>query len=175
MGNCINKKQIIKDTYSVEEVKEITTFNKYFTKIMIGYICSIYDGDTCTAIISVDNLPVKISIRMNGYDCPEMKPSKSKEDRNNEIKFAKLAKEKLSELVLNKKVRIIANGLDKYGRLLGTLYTNQNINDYMVKNGYGYKYSGDTKAVTKYYDTYYLVNDETYIIKDKELNNLVTV
>ena len=163
MGNCHSQKTAIQEKYTVDEVKEIPTFNKYFTKDIVGYISSIYDGDTCTAIISVDNNPVKISIRMNGYDCPEMKPSKSKTDRDFEIKFAKLAKEKLSDLILNKKVLIKADGLDKYGRLLGTIYyNNKNINDYMLSNGYGYGYQGDTKAVTEYFNDFYMVNNVKY-------------
>ena len=55
MGNCYNKTQKstrdtenssieIKNNYTEGEVKEITTFNKHFTREMYGYICSIYDA-----------------------------------------------------------------------------------------------------------------------------------
>ena len=37
-------------------------------------------------------------------------------------------------------------GFDKYGRLLGTLISNNlNINKHMVDNGHGYEYFGGTK------------------------------
>ena len=179
MGNCLNNSKqsvIVKEKYTEEEIKQITTFNKHFTKQMYGYICSVYDGDTCTAIINVDNQEVKISIRMSGYDCPEMKPSKSKLDRDYEIKFAKLAKAKLSELVLNKKVKIMAHGLDKYGRLLGTLFNTNNVNNYMLENGYGYKYEGATKANIEYHDNFYILNGTKYVIKNIPFNKItVTV
>ena len=177
MGNCYKKPtEIVKDNYTEEEIKHVTTFNKHFTKQMYGYICSVYDGDTCTAIINVDNEEVKISIRMSGYDCPEMKPSKSKLDREYEIKFAKLAKQQLSELVLNKKVRIMADGLDKYGRLLGTIHYNGNINDYMLENSYGYKYEGATKAIIEYHEDYYILNGNKCVVTNKPFNTIsVTV
>ena len=160
MGICYSSGSGLKKEYTQEEINNILTFNKYFTKDMDGYICSIYDGDTCTAIILINNTPVKISIRMNGYDCPEMKPSKSNIDRDFEIKFAKLAKEKLSQMILNKRVLVKANGLDKYGRLLANIIINDtNVNEYMLTHRYGYMYSGKTKAETAYFETYYLVNN----------------
>ena len=166
MGICYSSELVsLKSSYTQEEINNIPTFAKYFTKDIDGYICSIYDGDTCTAIIPIGCKLVKISIRMNGYDCPEMKPSKSNLDRDFEIKFAKLAKEKLSSLVLNKRILIKANGLDKYGRLLANLNINDNnVNEYMLTHRYGYMYSGKTKAETAYFENYYLVNNTKMVI-----------
>lgn len=172
MGLCYsNNNYHIKNLYSEEEIKNIKTLNQYFTFTnMEAYICSVYDGDTCTAIININKTPVKFSIRMNGYDCPEMKPSKSKYDRDYEIIFAKMAKDKLKQLILNKKVQITSNGLDKYGRLLGTIVINNlNINNYMLQSGYGYSYSGNTKAKLEYFKDYYTVDGKKVYIKDDHM------
>ena len=170
MGNCCITPSV-KDKYTESEIKDIDTFHSHFTKELCGYISSVYDGDTCTAIIIVDNKPVKINIRMNGYDCAEMKPSKQNKDRDHEIKFAKIAKEKLSELVLHKRVKIKSYGLDKYGRLLATLYSNNVIvNEYMLENHYGYTYSGEKKPRIEYHDDYYVLNDEKITIREHVLS-----
>ena len=172
MGNCIARKvDAIKYKYTPDEIKDIQTLNQYYTgENMDAYICSVYDGDTCTAIIQMENIPIKISVRMNGYDCPEMKPSKNKKDRDNEIKFAKMGKEKLIYLVKDKRVKMNFGGLDKYGRLLGTIFVNNlNVNDYMLKCGYGYSYSGNTKADLEYFDDFYIMNGKKIVIKDDHM------
>lgn len=117
-------------------------------------IVDVYDGDTCTAIIRTTNGLQKHKVRMLGYDSPEMKPSKKLENREEEIKAAKIAKNKLISLVSNnndlslnsKIIKIECHNWDKYGRLLGILKVNKlNINEWMIKNNYGYKYDGGTK------------------------------
>ncbi len=55
-----------------------------------------------------------------------------------------------SSLILNKVVRIYVHKFDKYGRFLCTIFLrgcmrSLDVNDYMLSNGYGYKYEGGTK------------------------------
>lgn len=172
MGICYSQnKDLVKHNYTEDEIKNIKTFNQYFSFIeKDAYICSVYDGDTCTAIIYINDTPIKINIRMNGYDCPEMKPSKTKYDRDYEIIFANMAKEKLKNLILDKKVKLYSDGLDKYGRLLGTVFINNiNINDFMLKSGYGYKYHGSTKAQLEYFKDFYTVNGKKVTITDSHM------
>ena len=110
-------------------------------------IVRVYDGDTCFAVFKLHNEYVKFKIRMEGYDSPEMKPSLENKNREKEKKEAQKAKEELEKHVLNKIVLLHCGKWDKYGRLLGTIYTKEymNVNEWMLKNGFGYAYDGGTK------------------------------
>lgn len=72
---------------------------------------------------------------MDGIDAPEM-----------DQEFGLEAKEFLNRY-LHKKVKVLPNGVDKYGRTIGTIYVeNVNINVLEVREGYAWhykKYSGD--------------------------------
>jgi len=116
-------------------------------QIHLAKIVRVYDGDTCFAIFKLHNEYVKFKIRMEGYDSPEMKPSMENKNREKEKKEAQKAKEELEKHVLNKVVLLHCGKWDKYGRLLGTIFTTDyiNINELMIKNGFGYRYDGGTK------------------------------
>ena len=103
---------------------------------------------------------------MNGYDSPEMKPSKSKANRDKEIADAKLAKEYLCSLVMHNDRQLVyikCDGLDKYGRLLGELYIkywdSKSVNSMMIENGHGYEFYMQTLLIhhidKKYIRQYY--------------------
>ena len=114
-------------------------------------IVRVYDGDTCFAVFKLHNEHVKFKIRLDGYDSPEMKPALDSKNRECEKKSAQKSKEELEKHVLNKLVKLHCGKWDKYGRLLGTIYTNNNvnINQYMIDNGFGYVYGGGTKKEFK--------------------------
>lgn len=106
----------------------------------------IYDGDTIHVVIILKNKPTKWKVRMLGYDSPEMKPLKTKENREKEIELAKQSRDTLSDWILNKIVDIEFGEFDKYGRPLGTIYIkNINMNQWMIDNGYGIPYDGKQK------------------------------
>lgn len=145
MGNCISDHYLSKTTndiplYSMKE------------QVYRAKIVDVYDGDTCTVVIKQYNKYMKYKIRMLGYDSPEMKPSLQKENREAEIESAKIAKQALKDQIDNQIVILHCDKFDKYGRLLGTIYTtgsyckhSLNINQWMIDNGYGYEYYGGTK------------------------------
>lgn len=112
-------------------------------------VVDIYDGDTCKVVFILKDKLYRWNVRMNGYDSPEMRVSKSNPRRDIIKENAVLARDYLSSLVKNQLVYIKCGEFDKYGRLLGTLYINKNddvsVNDIMIKNGYGYTYFGGTK------------------------------
>lgn len=113
-------------------------------------VVDVYDGDTVTIVLYNKFSYEKHKLRMYGYDSPEMKPKLDLENREDEIKKAKNAKEYLIELVLDKIVSFESMGYDKYGRLLGKLYLlnycNKNeVNQNMIDKGHGYPYFGGTK------------------------------
>ena len=144
MGNCISDYYLNKQDNNTEP---FTIVGKYRCKVV-----NVYDGDTCKIVMRYNGNYKRFNVRMNGYDSPEMKPSKSNKNRDKEIADAKRAKEYLCSLVCkdkNQLVYINCNGLDKYGRLLGELYIrrndNKSVNSIMIENGHGYKYDGGTK------------------------------
>jgi len=138
MGLCKSKIEKLDDSI------ELFSLNN---KIFDAKIVKVYDGDTCFAVFILNDEPVKFKIRMLGYDSPEMKPLLSNINRNEEIKKAIKARDELSKLVLNKCVKLKCGNWDKYGRLLGTIYTEKNmcVNEYMLQNNFGYKYDGGKK------------------------------
>lgn len=147
MGNCAT---IIQENREFNELmkinpKEVDLFSLN-TKEFICIIVSVYDGDTCTAMFKLNKKMVKFKVRMLGYDSPEMKPRINTPNRDEIIEKAKSAKEALLSKVQNKKVLLQCGKWDKYGRLLGTLFVdNQNINHWMISEGHGYPYFGGKK------------------------------
>ena len=89
---------------------------------------------------------------MEGYDTPEIRPRKTVPNRDDVKKAAKESRDFFKSLVCNDQnqlVYILCGGFDKYGRLLGKIYVNQDdefsVNEIMVERGYGYEYHGGTK------------------------------
>mgnify|MGYP006076607521 CR=1 FL=1 len=138
--------------------KDTTSYYQFNNKKFYCKVIDIYDGDTITIAVQLNKKIYKYKVRMYGYDSPEMKPRLNNPDRDAIIIQAKKAKSVISELILNKIVviHIQPQTWDKYGRLLGTIYSkiipgltmksyNLNINEYMIEKGYGYPYYGGTK------------------------------
>lgn len=149
MGNCvgnvrhkINIRQLMRvhpDSVDLFSLKG----NVYPCRIV-----SVYDGDTCTALFKMENQFVKFKVRMLGYDSPEMKPRLNLLNRDQIKREAEEAKQALISKTKDRHVKIECGDWDKYGRLLGTLYTNEtniNINEWMINGGYGYPYDGGKK------------------------------
>lgn len=171
MGNCYNKEKHIKSfdniipenndeklklCNNIDELLKNTDHEKikYFTfkdKTFIAKCCSIYDGDTFTALFIYKNELIKYKCRCYGYDSPEMKPLITKENRDEEIKLAKKAKERFLQLVNkspNGLIKIECLDFDKYGRILVNVYNNvdvKSINNIMIDEGHGKPYFGGTK------------------------------
>lgn len=114
-------------------------------------VVDVYDGDTCKVVFPFSNKMYRWNVRLLGYDTPERRPPKSKENREEEIKAAYAARDFLISKVMNPRqiVHIKCGKFDKYGRLLGTLFINKDdkisVNDLMIQEGHGYAYDGGTK------------------------------
>ena len=138
----------LKDSYMLNKIKDPggVQFWSLKGKRMKCKPVHVYDGDTIHVIIMMNDKPCKWRVRMLGYDSPEMKPPLAQENREDEIRAAKEARDTLSDWILNKIVDIDFGDFDKYGRPLGTLYINGiNVNEWMVDNRYGVPYHGGTK------------------------------
>ena len=96
----------------------------------------VVDGDTIKG-----NLDSKrITIRLVEIDAPEM-----------DQPFGVESKRFLEKLIENKKVTLISEGKDRYGRTLGELFVNKdNINEKMVKSGFAWVYDRYVKRSLLY-------------------------
>ena len=144
MGNtCFNDYALLKQT---NDLPLYSLKGEFRCKVV-----DVYDGDTVTIVIYNKGGYEKHKLRMYGYDSPEMKPSVSDPNRDEIIAQAKLAKQFIEERVLNEICVFTSMGYDKYGRLLGHLYTTKylkkdvHINALMLAEGHGYAYTGGTK------------------------------
>lgn len=139
-----------------------------FTKYRV---VDIYDGDTCTCVITFKDSMYKFNVRLADIDTCEMK---SNDTKNKEL--AKKAKLILYQLITNDMsdqninisrkalrdkfntnlclINIKCGKFEKYGRLLGWLYNTNNvnksivelsINHQLVREHLAYFYDGSTK------------------------------
>lgn len=162
----------IKDTYKqLETIKntdiEQFTLNGYKTQ---GKIVDIHDGDTCRIVLIFCDLTLKkFDCRLVGLDTPEIRPLKSKPNRDVEILNANRARNRLIQLGTNcecsdlnkclkdkdckslldtntKIINVECLNFDKYGRLLVKLNSdNIYINQCLIDEGFANPYDGGTK------------------------------
>lgn len=162
---CFEKTKEVK-TKEVKEVKKVKEEQiqwsdtvPYVPEITEGYVIKVYDGDTITIAsrLPYESSPLyRFSVRLNGIDCPEIK-GVSKEEKE----CAQIAKQVVTELVLNKHVTLKNVTTEKYGRILADVYveTDKNnllhINNYLLEQRLAVKYDGGTKKTPKNWMHYY--------------------
>ena len=101
---------------------------------------------TCKVLMNYRGHIDQWTVRMNGYDSPEMKPPKTNQNREKEKEAAKKAREALMTHFTNSYIFIKIVGFDKYGRLLVEAYNGKvHINKWMIQTGHGYSYDGGKK------------------------------
>ena len=117
--------------------------------IVHAKVVDVYDGDSIKCAFKWNRLEYTVfTIRMNGYDSPEMRPSRRlpAEVREQIKAKAAAARDYLAGLILNKIVVLHCHDFDKYGRVLATVFLNGiNVNKKMVYMDHGYNYRGGTK------------------------------
>ena len=73
-----------------------------------------------------------------------------------EKECAKIAKEKVSQLLLHQTVELKNLSMEKYGRLLADVYFNgKNVNQWLVDNHLAVSYDGGTKISPENWMEYY--------------------
>jgi endonuclease YncB( thermonuclease family) len=109
-----------------------------------GRVIKVYDGDTITIAskLPFNESPLyRLSVRLNGIDAPEIK-GKTEDEKL----AAKLTRDALSGLILNKYVRVKNIQTEKYGRILADVYFGElHLNEWLIKEKYAVKYDGGTK------------------------------
>lgn len=93
-------------------------------ELLNGHVTRVFDGDTLTAQLSDGRI---VKIRLQWIDAPELRQP-----------YGPVARQALSDLVLNKDVLIDSAGPDRYGRLLGAIYLN--VNAALVDQGAAWVY-----------------------------------
>ena len=98
-----------------------------FADTLNGYVVGVSDGETVKVL---DAGKKQHRIRLLGIDAPESNQA-----------FGQKSKQYLSSLIFNKNVSITYKEKDQYGRILGTIfYENENINLKMVQAGLAWHY-----------------------------------
>ena len=159
MGNCI----CAENSYVEEPIPQWTAdvyrlctdtntpYVSYENIKQLVKILRVVDGDTVDAAMYHQETKkiFKYRIRLYGIDTPESKPLKSNPDRDQEMAAAKMSKQAMIDKMQenNNLVVVKLYKPDKYGRLLGTFYgkNEENINDWMVRQGHAIAYFGKTK------------------------------
>jgi endonuclease YncB( thermonuclease family) len=116
----------------------------------------VYDADTVTLAIPFHGSIYKRKCRLLGIDAAEIR-TKNEEEKA----IGKEGKEFLSDMIKNKVIYSVCGKDDKFGRLLVTLYMNQevmetkdelinnknqSINQILIDNNYAYVYNGQAKT-----------------------------
>jgi len=111
-----------------------------------GRVIKVYDADTITIAskLPYDESPMyRLSVRLNGIDTPEIKGKGISEE---EKEAAKHARDFVSNLVMNKFVKLENIQSEKYGRILADVYIGDiHVNELLLKERYAVKYDGGTK------------------------------
>jgi endonuclease YncB( thermonuclease family) len=111
-----------------------------------GRVIKVYDADTITIAskLPFDGSPIyRLSVRLNGIDTPEIK---GKGISDEEKEAAKIARDFVSNLVLNKYVKLENIESEKYGRILADIYIGDtHLNNLLLRERYAVVYDGGTK------------------------------
>lgn len=110
----------------------------------IKEIIKVIDGDTIDVLFDLGfNILFKERVRLANIDAPEVN-SKNEQERL----LGNQAKEYLSTWLMNQNIlRIKTTKDDKYGRILGEIYGNDDVcvNKLLVEHGYAWIYEKDGK------------------------------
>lgn len=105
--------------------------------ITIGKVIDVYDGDTCTINLIIEQQVKTLKCRFRGYNSPEFRVAKDHPNRKELKMKAKKSREYLCQLLEypdNPYVVVKCFEFDKYGRLLVDVYNKHIfINEEMIK------------------------------------------
>lgn len=133
---------------------------KFIFPVTGGRVIKVYDADTITIAskLPYEASPLyRLSVRLNGIDTPEIK-GKGVSDEEKEA--AKSARNFVSNMVLNKFVRLENIQSEKYGRILAEVFIDDiHLNELLIKERYAVKYDGGTKQKPESWSKYKLTGN----------------
>ena len=137
------------DTTKLEKLKQATEETPQFSFKGVKTLCKVvdvYDGDTVKIVFYYKDDLFKWPVRLYGINTPELRPSLKLPNRDEIIRKGKEARDYVIDLCNNvdNLIHFECLGNDKYGRLLGILYLNEDytnsINDLLLKNNHAVEY-----------------------------------
>lgn len=146
--SCFSKGEDWSDLKTVAPTVKPFTFDGISAQ---GIVTKVLDGDTVQIVVKRgDNWYESHRVRLTGIDAPEIHPKKDSKTYEEEKEAGYKSKQALEDKLAKDDyyVKVAFSKDDKYGRRLGTLFTREgeNINDWMLSNGYAYAYDGGTKT-----------------------------
>ncbi len=139
------KKQIDQELLESSKSTEEFTITGPIAKAKIVYV---YDGDTIHAVFWFNGRYQRFKLRCYGYNSPELRPKRSEADRDEIIRRGKLARDAISDAILDKIVRLECFGFDVFGRVIVKIYHDGvYINDWMIAEGHGIPYMRNHEEV----------------------------
>ena len=130
---------------TVEELAAITfaECKPFLPHFQEAKCIKVYDGEICHMGVYMHGYgATRFTCRLVGVDTPELR-AKSRPEKI----LAKIAREEVKSIALNRVVNITINGLDKYGRLLLRVRTPDvdDISQHLITNGLAVPYDGGRK------------------------------
>jgi len=117
----------------------VSFINNFMYEYKIKEITKVVDGDTLDVIFDLGfSMFIKQRVRLDGIDTPELFSGDE-----NEKKFGLDAKEFVEKWISEQKEIVIKTTKDdKYGRILGKLYGNDEkcLNTVLIESGYAWVY-----------------------------------
>lgn len=101
-------------------------------------VVHVVDGDTVDVVVDLGfQISYDVRLRLYGIDTPELRSSDAQERAD-----AQVAKRRVAELLLDRKVTLETFKTDKYGRYLSVIYLdNANINEQLLTEGLAVPYN----------------------------------
>lgn len=145
----------------------------YKNKMIYAKVVNVYDGDTFTVLIMYGDVPMKLKIRLQGVDAPELvvkkKPGKiytpeELELMNLEMRAGAHVRDKVKKLLEGKEVIVKLIKCDKYGgRHVGAVYLKpqsyETLTEYLLSKRYGKPYQAQKKDDWTREELTYILNN----------------
>eukprot|EP01063_Lacrimia_lanifica_P016098 TRINITY_DN22712_c0_g1_i1.p1 TRINITY_DN22712_c0_g1~~TRINITY_DN22712_c0_g1_i1.p1 ORF type:complete len:343 (+),score=125.82 TRINITY_DN22712_c0_g1_i1:48-1076(+) len=140
--------------HAIEKGLARKSLRKYIPEVKGGTVVRVYDGDTVTLAGRVAHNPelFTFSVRVHGIDAPEMRTKDA-----GEKEVARLAKAVVEAAVLNRAVVLHDVALDKYGRLLARVESDDGVcvGGELVRQHLAVPYDGGAKRPPDCWKAYY--------------------
>lgn len=140
MLNFFRKRKILKKLRKTEYAPELTLETQFLPCKVVG----VYDGDTITIMFPFHKKLYQKKLRLLEIDTPEIRTRNAIEK-----KAGFMVRDWLKKEILDKIVWVQFGDWDKFGRLTGLIYHDENknicVNSKMVKMGYATVYDGGRK------------------------------
>jgi endonuclease YncB( thermonuclease family) len=131
----------------------------YKNKMIYAKVVDVYDGDTITIIIMYGDAPMKLKVRVQGVDAPELVVKREKgrvysaqdeELIDLEQRAGAHVRDKVKRMIDGKEIIVKLLRCDKYGgRQVGAVYlkpqTYETLTEYLLSKRYGKPYQAQKK------------------------------